>query len=445
MFNTNTPTQIPDWWEREKRRRQTRMLIFLVLMLLLIGYFYWVSSWGRIGTVHGVNFDTTNYIAFVRLQEKERPDSKGKETITTLCAVRADGSDLRPLTAPEDTSNKFDPAWTIDGKTLLYASNKNDSRVTQIYALGEGGPQQLTYGTGNKFAPIASPDGTHVAFVTQGAVKTVLLNGNDVYQVMPPPRSGNAPTDDSEVAAARIESEPHGAFRYARFSQDGKSIAGVQDLSGDQNPVDLGAMSPGDQVARAIAPGGSRALMLDTGHEVNIAWEPNGARLACSFTELQATDPNKKPVLLSGIRLWSFDSPEKPTPRPLLTCFGNSLAPKNIDWSPDGTKMAFEGWRLKGEGERELGGIIVLSMSQPGIRITPEDVNIVRYMIPVTAAGRPHDPHWSPDGSRLLYEVTRPDGGNDLCIINADGTNPINLTKGVGNNTEAVWSPAHAK
>jgi Tol biopolymer transport system component len=54
-------------------------------------------------------------------------------------------------------------------------------------------------------------------------------------------------------------------------------------------------------------------------------------------------------------------------------------------------------------------------------------------------------PRWSPDGSRLLYELILPNGKHDLCVINKDFTNPINLTKGVGDNTQGVWSPAAKK
>jgi Tol biopolymer transport system component len=66
-------------------------------------------------------------------------------------------------------------------------------------------------------------------------------------------------------------------------------------------------------------------------------------------------------------------------------------------------------------------------------------------MVPVGPLGLPQNPRYSPDGSRLLYELQRPDGKHDLWIINADGTNQINLTKGQGDNMDGSWSPAHRK
>jgi hypothetical protein len=35
-----------------------------------------------------------------------------------------------------------------------------------------------------------------------------------------------------------------------------------------------------------------------------------------------------------------------------------------------------------------------------------------------------------------------PRGLTDLHVVGSDGSNPVNLTKGVGDNTDAAWSPA---
>src|SRR5262249_44111371 len=161
----------------------------------------------------------------------------------------------------------------------------------------------------------------------------------------------------------------------------------------------------------------------------------NGSRLACAFTELQVKGNDQKLDMVSGIHIWSFNNPDKPEPRPIFGARGFSIEPKNIAWSPDGTKLAFEGWRLKGGGDRELRGIIVLDLTsagQRGVMVDSSTVEAVKYMVPVSAQGKPQHPVWSPDGTRLLFEMTRPDGGNDLWVINSDGTNVLNLTKGVG-------------
>jgi dipeptidyl aminopeptidase/acylaminoacyl peptidase len=160
---------------------------------------------------------------------------------------------------------------------------------------------------------------------------------------------------------------------------------------------------------------------------------------------LEAKDKDGKPQLRHGINLWTFEDPSRPRPQPLIGSMGFGLLPKHIAWSPDGARIAFEAWHLKSEGERVLLGIAVINVTGQPAGVPPEMAAQFPCMIPVTAEGRPQNPRWSPDGSRLLYELARPDGGSDLCIVNTDGTNPINLTKGQGDNIQPAWSPATPK
>ena len=108
--------------------------------------------------------------------------------------------------------------------------------------------------------------------------------------------------------------------------------------------------------------------------------------------------------------------------------------------------MAFEGWRLSGEGQRELGGIVVQRLdannSSEGVRVDAAHLDGLRFLLPTSAAGKPQNPKWSADSMHLLFEMVKPDGKRDLWSINADGTNRINLTNGVGDNFDAAWSPA---
>jgi TolB protein len=436
---------LPDWWQREKRRRQTRILIFLILLLILIAFFYWVSARGRIGRVNGVNFDTANYVAFV---------NQDKDGNLSLFAVRGDGNDLRRLTPPEDKSNKADPVWTMDGKSLLYSSNKIDSQTTQIYILGSGEPVQLTYGTGNKFTPAISADRKTAAFISQGAVKIVYLNGNEVRQLMPPPQSSSANTDGSAPSGY---AEPRGPFLKAAFSQDGRGIAGIQSMSGELNPTDVGqtkigeeiyTVKLGDQAVRVLHPDGDKALTLDTGKEVSFSWAANELRIATSYADVELEGKNKQSRYFSGIHIWGFEGPEKlSAPRSVLMAFEKTIHPKNIAWSPDGRYIAFECWQIKNDEEKVLLGIAVADANHTAVIRDQKDVKAIPFLVPTTPEGTPRNPRWSPDGSRMLYELSLSAGGQDICIINTDGTNPINLTRGKvpGYNSQAVWAPNRKK
>jgi serine/threonine-protein kinase len=56
-------------------------------------------------------------------------------------------------------------------------------------------------------------------------------------------------------------------------------------------------------------------------------------------------------------------------------------------------------------------------------------------------------PIWSPDGSQLLYAADGGDGPygtrlhQDIWVINADGSNPVNLTQNRKDDTDPIWHP----
>ncbi|WP_197408804.1 PD40 domain-containing protein [Chthonomonas calidirosea] len=429
MSNPN-PSQnsVPDWWERENRRRQQLLLGLLSLILVLIGFYYYVAASGKTGIINGVDFDTTNYIAFIR----QEPNGD-----TDLYGIRADGTGLRPLTVASDHSLKSNPTWTLDGKHILYVSNRSNVSCTQIYLLGAGQtPVQITYGSFPKDKPLACPDGKHVAFLTEGAIKTVYLNGNDVEQILPPPIASNSPTN-GEIAPTL---DPQGPYIQEAFSSDGSIIAGVQALTAQGNG-DIPMLGGSDEMARALPNGAKTAYVLDPGRYVNVAWIPHTHQLLVAYAQQYVRDPRtQKSIYVGGINLYDFSKPGKPSPKPLMICFGHTLMPRHLTVSPDGKLLAFEGWMFKGDDSWTPLGIYVIRLPDEVLAIH-EGVKVPPATIPATPDGLPLDPQWSPDGSRLLYEVQHADGKHDLWVVNADMTNPINLTKGVGDNTQAAWSP----
>ena len=56
------------------------------------------------------------------------------------------------------------------------------------------------------------------------------------------------------------------------------------------------------------------------------------------------------------------------------------------------------------------------------------------------APGTDAEPEWSPDGQRILFTSER-DGNPDIFVMNADGSDPINLTNDPADEGGAVWSP----
>ena len=92
-------------------------------------------------------------------------------------------------------------------------------------------------------------------------------------------------------------------------------------------------------------------------------------------------------------------------------------------WSPDGTMLVFSSDR---DGNPEI-YVMAADGSQQRRLTTNPAVDV--------------DPSWSPDGRRILFTSDR-DGDAEIYVMSADGTMPVNLTNSPGSNDgEASWSP----
>jgi TolB protein len=103
-------------------------------------------------------------------------------------------------------------------------------------------------------------------------------------------------------------------------------------------------------------------------------------------------------------------------------------------WSPDGEYIAFAS---QSGGQWEWG--------DPDER-NPSDDDI--YLKPVHALGfqrltdnpsKDWHPSWSPDGTQIVFCSNRETGHAQIWVMNADGSNPRNLSNDPYNNWDPVW------
>ena len=102
-------------------------------------------------------------------------------------------------------------------------------------------------------------------------------------------------------------------------------------------------------------------------------------------------------------------------------------------WSPDGTKIAFVRGAFE-PGTDFHGPIEIWVMDASGSNA----VNLTND------AAADASPAWSPDGTRIAFATDR-DGNAEVYVIGADGSNRVNLTNDPAHDFSPAWSPDGAK
>ena len=107
---------------------------------------------------------------------------------------------------------------------------------------------------------------------------------------------------------------------------------------------------------------------------------------------------------------------------------GNKSQPA---WSPDGKKLLYVA-----DGGRDKFG------NDLGLDIWVMDADGSNHVNLTQSLGDDYDPAWAPDGGRIAFTSTRAAGGiRQLFIMNADGSEPNFITRGYGVEFSPNWSP----
>ena len=193
-----------------------------------------------------------------------------------------------------------------DNSKLAFAWNKTDE--WQIYELELDNPsevKQVTSGSGGKFNPRYSTDGTKLAYALD-------MNGSESYHLVVYDTAKNIHTD-------LTPNSPHALQPNFCWSPDESQLAFLSDEKEHFSAYIISSN------------GGEPQLVLDTGHPAwQVEWSPDGMHLAVSC-EMHGQD--------YGIFIVDLETKET-IEIPL-----NAHEPK---WSPDGSKLAFHsdkhGW-----------------------------------------------------------------------------------------------------
>ncbi|MEZ5293178.1 MAG: S9 family peptidase [Vicinamibacterales bacterium] len=215
------------------------------------------------------------------------------------------------------------------------------------------------------------------------------------------------------------------------FSPDGRWLAFLSDRSGTR------------QLYRMAMDGGE-AEPLTSGEEgvSSFAWAPDGARIAYTMTD-PVTPAMKERTEKYG-EYTHEDHDARMANLHVLTVAtkatdaltSGTFVVGSFDWSPDGSRIAFD-HRVSGDaGQSGTADISVVEVA--GKRVTPL----------VTQAGPDTDPHWSPDGRRIAFRsaMAKPFyffQNGELAVVDATGGAPQSITAAFDENPSLVaWTPA---
>jgi Tol biopolymer transport system component len=144
----------------------------------------------------------------------------GDEEIWTMTD---DGQNVRQLTNNEIFVDR-EPAWSPDGSTIVFVSDRDSPGFTEIYSILATSPEgpdnpviRLTDAANSSYAPVWSPDGSKIAFISDRE-----SGDGDVYMMDP---DGNRP----ELLTYDTVSED----RSPSFSPDLRYIAFISNREDD--------------------------------------------------------------------------------------------------------------------------------------------------------------------------------------------------------------------
>ena len=373
-------------------------------------------------------------------------------SVGSAAALAADPSPTSLATTPAPTA-------TLAAGTIVFARADVKDGPTTLYTIHPGGSGLHAAEAGFMCCDQWSFDGTHIQFAANAPdgkrMTTAVIDayGSNRTLVPLPDASlnliGGAWTPDGRIVFEGWDD--HDTARNGLYIADPTNISTLKRLtttSGGDHDVPTVVSPDGSRVLfiRAAADPANPGNLLEGGHQYTIGLDGTG---------LQQLTPNGWSVSIDtewgNTATWSPDGKQVTfvatgdgggTQANLYTVDATGGAPTPIargimswetpQWSPDGKWIAFDG------DAADANGVVVIRPDGTGR--TP--------LVPTKAAdGTPVDPGrtccavWSPDGSRLLFQVTTKSDLVDLFTMNADGSDLVRLTDEPGWYTWYSWGP----
>jgi Tol biopolymer transport system component len=392
-------------------------------------------------------------------------------------SVPSEPVQIRPLTT--DGQMKRGPQLSPDGEDVVYWVERPGNADIFVKSIGEGAtPLQLTDDPEREESPAWSPDGKQFAFIRAEAGRKM-----GTIVTMPAPFGGHerkiatvseyrpglswspngkwlAVTERTSpeepwkivlVSPETGEKEPltnppagsRGDF-YPRFSPDGRHVAFIRSFAWDATDYWIHSMEGGEEQLTF------ENYFLSAG----LSWTMNSREIVYAtgvdsavHRLFRASVDGGKPRVVAGIgmgvggtsiqgnrlafvqydsemtNIWRIPGPDaekKGNPEPVIQ--GNpAFSDEHMSVSPNGEKIAFLSSRT--------GAYEIWLANADG----SEPVQLTRLRRGSA------NPAWSPDSRRIVFQ-SNVEGNTDLYITDIDGGKPIRITESTANDERPSWS-----
>jgi Tol biopolymer transport system component len=310
------------------------------------------------------------------------------------------------------------PSFSPDGRMVAFVSDARGTPQVWVKSLAGGDPIQVTFGELPALRPRWSPQGDRIIYSVQGGgIWSVTPLAADPRRIVEQGWNGELSPDGRRLVFERRREifiangdgndvialsglprrvMPYMGDAWPTFSPDGKSIA-----------VFLGEEGRyGDYWIIPTEGGEPRQLTADFEEGGAPAWTPDGKFLVFSSARR------------GSMNLWRVSTSGGP-PEPVTTGPGDDLDPVV---SPDSRTLLFA-------NVKRTWALVAQDVSS-GTRRT-----LIEQRTPLVF------PAYSPDGRRIAYSTRNSRGDTHLFVMDADGSNQMPVTNGVGElNVRPQWS-----
>ena len=375
-----------------------------------------------------------------------------------LYRVNADGTGVERLT--DSSAYDDQAAWSPDGKRLVFVSTRAAGDA-DLWALDLRTRRSMavTSGAGGDFRPSWSPDGQWIAFSSDRLSNMPFAHGRwehlqlaEIYIVHP---DGSGLKQVSKTGgfcgSPKWTADSRGVVAYCMTAEqtldnrravpehpEDTRIVSINVDSGRTTDLTVGhgvnlnpSLLPGDVVAYIRRDGDARGIHYSDGRrgpagEIRSAtWSPDGTRVVFHKRVTFQRQP--------WVSIWSRDP-----------AFEFTLTNGGPSFSPSGDRWAFVGAAENAKGA----GVAIGQVGRGTSTVIYRDD--ARNIL---------GPQWSPDGKHIIFGIgtfnaffngfhgvflkpgDRTEGGAQIAIVNPDGTEFRELTRGPNNNAFPSMSP----